>query len=96
MKRMIARKQVRKDVLAIVDNITTENYIFPADIMKTLQTNQRACENFKKYSAPYQRIRIAYIDSARIRPEEFKKRLNNFLKLTEQNKQFGFGIESYF
>jgi hypothetical protein len=64
--------------------------------MKLLQAKKQAYENFKKYSAPYQRIRIAYIDSARHRPDEFKKRLANFLKLTEKNKQFGFGIEPYF
>jgi len=45
----------------------------------------------------YKRIRIAYIDSARKRPEEFRKRLANFIKKTKENKQIGFGgIEKYY
>jgi len=96
LKRLITEGKVRKDVLASMGDIVPENFIFPADIMKMLRANLRAHENFKKYSAPYQRIRIAYIDRARQRPQEFRKRLNNFLKLTEQGKQFGYDIESYF
>jgi len=96
LQHLIARGKVRKNILARMGDIAPENYVFPADIMKVLRTNRLAHENFKKFSAPYQRIRIAYIDRARLQPLEFKKRLDNFLKLTEQNKQFGFGIESYF
>jgi uncharacterized protein YdeI (YjbR/CyaY-like superfamily) len=96
LKRLIAKGLVQKDILANMGDTAADIYAFPADIMKVLRANESAYENFKKYSAPYQRIRIAYIDSVRQRPEEFKKRLANFLKLTEQGKQFGFGIESYF
>jgi len=38
---------------------------------------------------------MAYIDSVRQRPPEFMKRLENFLKLTAQGKQFGYGIEAF-
>jgi uncharacterized protein YdeI (YjbR/CyaY-like superfamily) len=96
LQKMISKGQVRKDVLAGLGDITPENYVFPDDIMKILRANRQAYANFIKYSASYQRIRIAYIDSARIRPTEFDKRLKNFLKLTEQNKQFGYGIKSFF
>jgi uncharacterized protein YdeI (YjbR/CyaY-like superfamily) len=96
LQQLIAKGKIRKNVLASMGDIAPENYIFPDNIMKVLRTNRQAYENFKKFSASYQRIRIAYIDRARLRPLEFKKRLDNFLKLTEQNKQFGFGIETYF
>jgi hypothetical protein len=40
---------------------------------------------------------VAFIDAARSRPVEFQKRLSYFVKMTERNKQFGFGgIERYF
>jgi uncharacterized protein YdeI (YjbR/CyaY-like superfamily) len=94
--RLIAKGRVCKDVLAGLCKIAPENYVFPADIMKALRANKRAYDHFNKFSAPYRRIRIAYIDSARRRPAEFKKRLAHFLKLTEQGRQFGFGIESFF
>ena len=96
LQRLIAKGRVPKDVLADMGEIAPEKYVFPADIMKALRANKRAYDHFSKYSAPYRRIRIAYIDSARRRPAEFKKRLANFLKLTEQGRQFGFGIESFF
>jgi len=46
----------------------------------------------------YKRIRIAYIEAARSRPEEFGKRLNHFICKTKENKTIrGFGgIEKYY
>lgn len=41
---------------------------------------------YQNFSDSYKRIRVAYIDSARKRPEEFKKRLSNFIKKTKENK----------
>jgi hypothetical protein len=50
------------------------------------------------FSDTYKRIRIAYIEAARKRPEEFEKRLNNFIGKTKENKRItGFGgIEKYY
>ena len=46
----------------------------------------------------YTHLRIAYIEAARKRPEEFEKRLNNFINKTKENKMIkGFGgIEKYY
>jgi len=46
----------------------------------------------------YQRIRIAYIGSARHKPEEFSKRLNNFMEKTCKNQLIaGYGdIDKYY
>ena len=96
LRLLIDRGLVAKDILAGLGDIDPEKCIFPADIMKALRANRTASANFRKYSAPYRRIRIAYIDSARHRPAEFKKRLASFVKLTAQDKQFGYGIESFF
>ena len=43
-------------------------------------------------------IRIAYIQAAEIRPEEFEKRLNSFINKTKENKIItGFGgIDKYY
>jgi len=37
---------------------------------------------YQLFSDAYKRIRIAYIEAARKRPEEFEKRLNNFISNT--------------
>lgn len=96
LRRLIAQGKVTKEVLATLGDIAAEAFEIPADILRALKANAPTWENFQRYSAPYQRIRIAFIDGARRRPEEFKKRLAHFLRMTEQNKQFGFGIETYF
>ena len=67
------------------------------DILEAIKENKKAWENYRNFSPAYRRIRIAYIDAARNRPDEFKKRLTNFIKKTEQNKLIGYGgIEKYY
>lgn len=94
--RLIKQSKVVKDVLATLGSIDTEKFEIPSDILQALKANGQAWRNFQRYSGSYRRIRIAFIDAARRRPEEFRKRLRHFLRMTEQDKQFGFGIETYF
>ncbi len=96
LQRLIKQRKVSKAVLATLGDIATEGFTIPDDILQALKANPQAWENFQRYSGSYQRIRIAYIDSGRRRPGEFEKRLKHFLEMTEKNKQFGFGIETYF
>jgi uncharacterized protein YdeI (YjbR/CyaY-like superfamily) len=96
LRLLIDQRRVPRDMRAGLGEIDPEKFVFPTDIMKALRANRKASDNFKKFSAPYRRIRVAYIDSARRRPAEFEKRLANFIKLTAQDKQFGYGIESFF
>jgi hypothetical protein len=96
LRRLIKQRKVSKDVLATLDNVLTNEFAIPSDILQMLQANRKALENFQRYSSSYQRIRIAWIDGARDRPVEFQKRLTHFLRMTEKDKQYGFGIESYF
>ncbi len=80
-----------------VEQVMKEKFVFPPDIMEEIRANRAAWEHFRGFSNAYKRIRLAYIDTVRSRPEEFRKRLNNFIKRTEQNTQIGFGgIEKYF
>jgi hypothetical protein len=83
-------------VLATLGNLLEEEFVFPPDIEAALRANEQAWQNFQKYSGAYQRIRVAYVDAGRRRPGEFEKRLKHLLKMTEQDKQFGFGIEDYY
>jgi uncharacterized protein YdeI (YjbR/CyaY-like superfamily) len=96
LRRLIEQGKVMQDILATLGDIFTEEFEIPSDILQALKANTQAWENFQKYSPSYQRIRIAFIEGARRRPEEFRKRLKHFLRMTGQNKQFGFGIETYF
>ena len=60
------------------------------DIEKAIKEDRQTWQNFRKFPESYRRIRIAFIEAARNRPEEFVKRLNYFLKMTAQNKRFGY------
>lgn len=96
LQRLIHRRKVSKDVRVTLGDISTEGFTIPDDILRALQANSKAWVNFQSYSGSYQRIRIAYIDSGRKRPGEFEKRLKHFLDMTAKDKQFGFGIQTYF
>jgi uncharacterized protein YdeI (YjbR/CyaY-like superfamily) len=66
-----------------------KDFEFPADILKRLKADPVAWKSFEKFPASYKRIRIAWIDGARHRPEEFEKRLRYFIKMTGKNKRYG-------
>ena len=86
--------KVRESVLPVIQ----APFVFPADIIDVLKQDEKVWENYRKFSDPYRRIRIAYIEAARNRPEEFRKRLNSFVEKTRKNKLIrGYGgIEKYY
>lgn len=90
----IMHESIKNGVLKIIQ----QEFIFPDDIIKRLKLDDVVWENYVHFSEPYKRIRIAYINSARKRPDEFEKRLNNFINKTKENKQMkGFGgIDKYY
>lgn len=97
LKRLIKEGKVIQDVVDIRGALLYKQNAIPKDILNALQENTDAWRNFQKFPDGYKRIRIAYIDGARGRPKEFKKRLNYFITMTVKNKQFGFGgIEKYY
>ena len=97
--RVLAKQgKVVKDVLATLEHLADkEEFEIPPDILKALKANKEAWNNFQGFSPSYIRIRIAFIDAARNRPQEYEKRLRYFIQMTAKNKQFGFGgIEKYY
>lgn len=92
--RGLIHPKIREEVLPIVK----APFVFPPDIIDVLRQDETVWENYLKLPEPYRRIRIAYIEAARKRPEEFQKRLNNFINKTRSNELIkGFGeIEKYY
>lgn len=80
-----------------VREILQKEYNIPEDILDELREDPIVWKNFHALSDPYKRVRIAYIEDAKDRPEEFQKRLKNFIKKTKDNKVIGYGgIEKYY
>ncbi len=96
LRRLIDQGRVMPEVLAGLRDLDLEGFDAPPDIITALQADPQVWANFQRYSGSYQRIRIAYVDTARNRPGEFEKRLQNLVRKTAQNKQFGYGIEAYY
>lgn len=97
LRALAGQGKVLKEVLATLPDLDEEAFKVPPDILAAVQAHPVAWRNFQAFSPSYVRIRVAYIRGARKRPAEFKKRLAHFIKLTEQNKQFGFGgIDKYY
>lgn len=92
--RGMLHPKIRENVLELINT----PYEYPTDILEAIQNDIVAWQNDQKYPDAYKRIRIAYIDAAGKRPVEFKKRLNNFLCKTRENKLVsGFGgIRKYY
>ncbi|MCC8145235.1 MAG: YdeI/OmpD-associated family protein [Bacteroidales bacterium] len=81
-----------------VETVVLEKFHFPKDIIERIKQDKIVWENYQKLSESYKRIRIGYIDAARNRPDEFEKRLSNFINKTRENKTIaGYGgIDKYY
>ena len=85
---------VREEILPLI----RAEFVFPPDILRALREDSTVWQNFQRFSEPYKRIRIAYIEAAGKRPEEYEKRLHNFIDKTREGKLIkGYGgIEKYY
>jgi uncharacterized protein YdeI (YjbR/CyaY-like superfamily) len=97
LRKLIKQRKVIKEVREALEDILVEKFEIPEDILKAIKANEAAWKHFQTFSGAYKRIRIGFIDGARKRPAEFQKRLRYFIKMTEKNKQYGFGgIEKHY
>ena len=96
--RLDERNLLQPNVKAEVEELISTPFVYAQDIMDRIKSDKVVWENFQAFPEPYKRIRVAYIDAARKRPEEFEKRLENFIQKTRQNKLIsGYGgIEKYY
>ena len=89
---------IHPKVRASAEDVLSMPFVFPEDIMNALREDETVWANYEAFSGPYKRIRIAYIDAARKRPDEFEKRLTSFIRKTRENKLIiGYGgIDKYY
>ncbi|MDE5417134.1 YdeI/OmpD-associated family protein [Labilibaculum sp. DW002] len=90
----LIHKSIENNVLKTIQ----QEFVFPKDIIKYLKSEKAVWQNYQNFSESYKRIRIAYIACVRKRPDEFNKRLKNFIEKTKENKLIkGFGgIDKYY
>ena len=92
--RGLLHPKIRESVRPLLET----PFLFPEDILDAIRKDRIAWKHYENFSEPYKRIRIAYIEAARKRPEEFQKRLRSFLEKTRRNKLItGYGgIDKYY
>ncbi len=93
-ERSMIHPKIRESVLPVIE----APFNFPADIISALKEDGEVWKNYKQFTEPYKRIRVAYIEAARKRPEEFEKRLRSFIDKTRRGKLIrGYGgVEKYY
>ena len=86
--------KIRETVLPVI----RAPFVYPPDILEALRQDEAAWANYERFPESYRRIRVAYIEAARDRPEEFHKRLGSFLDKTRRNRLIvGYGgIDKYY
>ena len=91
------RGLLHPSILESVQEELREEFVFPEDIIEAIKANELAWANYQDFSETYRRIRVAYIDAARSRPDMFDSRLRSFLRATEKGRHLSYGgIEKYF
>jgi len=91
LRDLVAKKKVIQEVVDRLGDVLNQEFVIPPEILKAIKANKIAWKNFRTFLDSYKRIRIAFIDGASNRPEEFKKRLKYFIEMTEKGKLIGFG-----
>jgi hypothetical protein len=67
-------------LLKTLTEIGVEEFSILQNILKTIKADTDAWRKFRKYLQAYRDIRIAFIEGARNRPKESKKRLRCLAK----------------
>lgn len=95
---LLAQGMLHPSVEPTVREVLAEPFVFPEDILARVRADEAAWAFYQTLSAPYRRIRIAYVAQARKRPEEFERRLQSFVEKCQAGKMIkGFGgIEKYY
>ena len=96
VRRLIRLVKMTPAGLAVIGNPEAlepgKKLVIAPDILGALREDPQVWANFQKFPEIYKRIRIAYIEGGRRHGEEaFQRRLRNFVRKTEANRQFGFG-----
>ena len=96
--QMDSEGKIHPDIRPSVLSLIEAEYVFPQDILAEIKEDPEAWENYQNFTDSYKRIRVAYIDAARKRPEEFRKRLDNFISMTRKNRIIGGygGVDKYY
>ena len=74
---------------AVLPDMTDAGFVMDDDILKALKNDSIVWENFNKFPALYQRVRIDTIQIKKKQPELFASRLEKFITNTRKGIMYG-------
>jgi uncharacterized protein YdeI (YjbR/CyaY-like superfamily) len=96
LRRLAEAGLIAPDVMPSAEAVLREPFVAAPDILSALQADPIGWAHFQEWSGSYQRIRIAFVDSARGEPETFEKRLRHLLRMNAAGRQFGHDLQAYY
>lgn len=90
VRRLASEGKMTPAGMAVIGDALEEKPLtLSTDVERALKKDPATWKNFRAFPESYRPVRIAWIESARRRPEEFAKRLRHFVEMTSRNKRFG-------
>lgn len=74
---------------AVLPDMTETGFVIDDEILKALRSDPVVWENFNKFPALYQRVRIDTIQIKKKQPELFASRLEKFITNTKEGIMYG-------
>lgn len=93
VRRLVRKKRMTKAGLEAIGSLRAGRLVIPPDIKAALQREPAAWRHFQRFPAAYRRMRVAFVDGARRRPDEFRRRLRNLVRKSAKNERFGMILE---
>lgn len=88
-RRLVREKRMTKAGLDAIGSLRAARLVIPPDIKVALQRDPLAWKHFQRFPVTYRRLRIAFVNGARRRPDEFERRLGHLVRRSAKNERFG-------
>ena len=88
-RRLVREKRMTQAGLAAIGPLTAPRLVIAKDVKAAFDKDPMAWKRFSRFPIAYRRIRIAFVEGARGRPAEFRKRLGNLVRKSAKNERFG-------
>ena len=83
---------IHPDCVSAIREIVKRPFAYPSDILDAIRADGKAWQYFSCFPESYKRIRVAHIEAARQNPDEFRKRLEYFIRKTHEGRRImGYG-----
>jgi len=88
-RRLVRERRMTPAGLEAIGTLRAQRLVIPADIKVAFHSDPTAWKHFQRFPVAYRRIRLAFVDGARGRPVEFRRRLGNLVRKSAKNQRFG-------